>query len=73
MSQRRKMFDVQHPFFVPLYRRITVVGVALVWAGAELWLGNPLWAALFAICGLYCAHQFFIAFDPPATKEEELP
>lgn len=65
-----KFFDVQHPFFIPLWRRIAVVALCLGWAGFELALGSPFWAILFGAIGIWCAHQFFIAFDPPAPKAD---
>lgn len=60
----RKFLDVQHPFFIPLWRRVAVVGLTLGWAMFELISGSPFWAILFGAVGVYCAHQFFIAFDP---------
>lgn len=60
-----KLLDVQHPFFRPLWRRILVVALCLGWALVELAQGAPGWAALFGALGLYCAHQFFVAFRPP--------
>lgn len=59
-----RFLDVQLPFFIPLWRRVAVVALALGWATVELTAGSPFWAALFGAAGLYCAHQFFIAFDP---------
>jgi hypothetical protein len=60
----KRFFDVQVPFFIPLWRRVVTVAACLGWAALELWWGNPGWALLFGALGLYCAHQFFIAFDP---------
>lgn len=59
-----KLLDVQLPFFLPLWRRVLVVAMCLGWALLELATGSPGWAVLFGGLGLYCAHQFFIAFDP---------
>jgi hypothetical protein len=60
-----RLFDVQHPFFRPLWRRVAVVAICLGWAVFELLGGAVFWAILFGAAGLYCAHQFFLAFDPP--------
>lgn len=60
-----KAFDVQLAFFKPLWRRVALVALCGGWALLEWSWGNPGWAALFAVIGAYCAHQFFIAFDPP--------
>ena len=60
-----KLLDVQHPFFIPLWRRVATVALCYFWMVVELVTGGPGWALLFAALGTYCAHQFFIAFDPP--------
>ncbi len=64
-------FDLQHPFFLPLWRRVVVVVVTLGWTLVELIDGNAGWALLFGASGLYCAHQFFIAFDTKAIREKD--
>lgn len=64
------MFDVMHPFFLPLWRRIATVAACLGWSLLEFAWGNPGWAALFGGIGLYCAHQFFVAFDAEAIKKK---
>ena len=65
-----RLFDVQLAFFIPLWRRVALVGLCGLWAGVEVWLGNAGWAVLFAGIGLYCAHQFFIAFNPRMPDDE---
>lgn len=62
-------FNVQTPFFIPLWRRIVVVVLTLGWALVELAGGQVFWAMIFGAAGLWCAHQFFIAFDPPEPPE----
>lgn len=64
------MFDVQHPFFIPLWRRIFVVAACIGWALLELSWGNPGWSILFGAIGAYCAHQFFVAFDIEAIRKK---
>lgn len=59
-----KLIDVQHSFFRPLWRRVAVVVICLGWAMYELATGSPFFAILFGAAGLYCVHQFFIAFAP---------
>jgi hypothetical protein len=48
-----------------MWRRVLVVGICLGWAAVELVTGSVFWAILFGAAGVYCAHQFFLAFDPP--------
>ncbi|MBV7396021.1 hypothetical protein [Mameliella sediminis] len=68
---KQSAFDVQHPFFLPLWRRVATVALCLGWAGLELSWGNPLWAILFAAIGTYCAHQFFVAWDAQAVRKKQ--
>jgi hypothetical protein len=68
-----KLLDVQHPFFIPLWRRIATVAACIGWAGVEFWNGNAFWGVLFGGIGLFCAHQFFIAFDPKAPEPPRPP
>ncbi len=63
-------FNVQTPFFIPLWRRVAVVVLTLGWALVEVANGQMLWGLVFAAAGLWCAHQFFIAFDPPDPPEQ---
>jgi len=60
------MFDLlglRHRFFLPLGRRIAVVGAIGAWALLEFWQGNPGWAlAAFALAAV-CAVEFFVLFD----------
>jgi len=65
-----RMFDLQVPFFTPLWRRILTVAVALGWAGFELVSGSVGWAILFGAAGVYAAHQFFIAWDPKENDDD---
>ncbi len=53
-----KLLDPSHPFFRPLWVRVAVVGVALVWGVVELVFGSPGWAILFAVAGLYALWEF---------------
>jgi hypothetical protein len=49
-------------FFRPLWRRVAVTAVCVVWAGLELWHGEQLW--IFITLGLtaYAVWSFFITF-----------
>jgi hypothetical protein len=62
------MFNLQVPFFEPLWIRIATAVVVLGWAGFELITGSPGWAMMFGAAGAYAAYQFFVVWDP---KEED--
>ena len=61
---RRKLIDVQIPFFIPVWRRVAVVVVCVGWALLEATADNIEWAILAAGIAVYCAQQFFLCFDP---------
>lgn len=66
------LIDVQHPFFKPLWRRVAVVALCLGWGLFEFASGTPFWGVLFVGLGLFCAYEFFVAFDPDgASKPDE--
>ena len=63
-AMRRKLIDVQIPFFIPVWRRVMVVALCFGWALLEVTAENTEWAVLAVGIAIYCAHQFFLAFDP---------
>ena len=60
----QKAFDLQVPFFKPLWRRVVVVALCLIWAVFEVRNGAPFWGLVFAAAGLWCAYQFFFIWNP---------
>ncbi len=66
-----KFFDVQHPFFIPLWRRVLLVALCLGWALFEFATAQPFWGILFGATGLYCGYQFFVVFDPPQDRPKD--
>ena len=58
------MFDLDHPFFRPLWVRALVVAVCLGWAAFEFATASPFWGILFGAVGVYAAYRFFVTFEP---------
>jgi hypothetical protein len=58
------MFDLDHPFFRPLWIRVLIVAVSLGWALFEFAGGSPFWAILFGAIGVYAGYKFFFDFNP---------
>lgn len=63
--------EQQHPFYKPLWRRVTLVAVIALWLGFELYMGSSgLWIAMPAGMLAYAIYIFFITWpkddDPPA-------
>ena len=63
------MFDLQIPFFVPLWRRIVLVGLLLGWTTVEVLTGAFAWAILFGSIGVYAIYQFFVVWDPKLDED----
>lgn len=60
----KRVFEVRHPFFRPLWRRVVATGLCLGWAVFEWFNDAQIWALLFGTAGVYLALQFFVHFDP---------
>jgi hypothetical protein len=54
----RKLIDLYHPFFAPVWIRIVVVVVLVAWGLFELSTGAVLWAIIFIGIGAICAWRF---------------
>lgn len=59
------MFDLDHPFFRPLIRRVVVAAIVSGWAVFEFVSGSPFFGVLFAALGAWCCWSFF---GPNAAK-----
>lgn len=55
-----KIFDLEHRFFDPLWRRVLTSGVVGGWAVFEFVAGSAAWGMLFAGLGVYCVWSFFV-------------
>ena len=60
----KNAFEVRHPIFRPLWRRVVATGFILGWACVELYNGANLWGMMFGAAGIYLFLQFFVKFDP---------
>ncbi len=65
-----KFLGLDHPFFVPLWRRIAVVVFCLGWAVVEFTVGSPFFGVIMGALGIYCAREFFIDYEPPSSGEK---
>lgn len=65
LGAMKKAFDLRHPFFAPIWRRVLVVALTFGWAGVEYWNGSTGWALAFAGAGAWCVYQFFVVWELP--------
>tara|TARA_Y100000815_G_scaffold272098_1_gene300195 strand:- start:21994 stop:22209 length:216 start_codon:yes stop_codon:yes gene_type:complete len=66
-----KLFDFNDPFFKPLWIRIAVVAVAVLWGVFEFINGATFWGVLFVALAAVAFHGLFITFAPrePEAKD----
>lgn len=67
----KRLFDLDHPFFRPLWIRVATVAFCTGWGALEAWWGNPIWASLFWALAAYCAWGFFIDFNPRERDKDD--
>ena len=57
------MFDFDHEFFRPRWRRVAIVVFTGGWALVEFANGAPFWGVLVGAISLWCAWSFFTNED----------
>lgn len=65
------MFDLDHPFFRPLMRRILVAVIVSGWSVFEFLAGSPLFGILFGALGVWCCWSFFGPSAEETYKQKE--
>ena len=58
------MKDSDHPFFRPLWRRVTLVVFCAAWAVFEFWNGQAFWGTLAGGMAAYGAWEFLWNYSP---------
>lgn len=75
MSRRsRSAFDLDQPFFLPMWRRVLVVAACTLWALAEWASAEPFWALIASAFAVYSAWGLLLNFDAAkaeARREED--
>ena len=68
---RPKLFDLEVPFFLPVWRRVLAVGVPILWAMFEFSTGAVFWGLIFLGLGGIAAWRFANAdWDAVAAQAE---
>ncbi len=58
-----KFLDLNHPFFLPVWRRYATIGACAFWATFEWALGSPFWATLASGLTAYTGYTFLYNFN----------
>lgn len=61
----KSQFDLNHPFFAPLWRRVVLVAALAAWTAVEVASNAPFWAILFGAATAWCIYGFFVAWRDP--------
>ncbi|TIX20955.1 DUF3329 domain-containing protein [Mesorhizobium sp.] len=70
------MKDSEHPFFRPMWRRVAVVAVCIIWSIIEFATGTPFWGMIALGFAGYAVWQFFYLYKsvdeakPPVEPKE---
>ena len=56
----KPFLDPDHPMFRRAWVRWVTTLLPLGWGGFELWMGNPIWALLFAAAGAYAGWKLIL-------------
>lgn len=69
----KRVSDLNHPFYRPLWVRITLVAVTGLWASYENFvIKDPMWMVLTAGVFVYAAWVFLIKWVDPEDKPAEI-
>ncbi|PIO99243.1 hypothetical protein [Pleomorphomonas carboxyditropha] len=69
----KRVSDLNHPFYRPLWRRVLLVAVTGLWASYENFVvKDPMWMVLTAGVFVYAAWVFLIKWVDPADKPAEI-
>lgn len=66
----KSAFDLNDPFFKPLWLRALIVVAAIGWGVFEFVSGAAFWGTLFCAIGAYAFYGFFIVFNPREPDDE---
>jgi hypothetical protein len=55
----------RHPWFAPLYRRVAVVAVCVVWLALEAYAGEQVWTIIAVAVTGYAVWALLISYQAP--------
>ena len=68
---RRTLFDLDVPFFLPVWRRVAAVTVPVLWGLFEISTAEVFWGLIFLGMGAIAAWKFSTADWAAVAKEAE--
>ncbi|SMY07614.1 hypothetical protein [Flavimaricola marinus] len=65
------MFDLNHPLFLPVWRRYATVAVSISWLLLELSRNEVFWTILAAAMSGWAIKGLLISFDEEAARAKD--
>jgi hypothetical protein len=64
-------FDLQIPFFLPMWRRILLVAVCFAWGIFEFLAASPSWGVFFGALGGFALWKLFLSEWPETADQTD--
>jgi len=64
-------FDLQIPFFIPIWRRVALILVCHGWGLFEFANGTPFWGVIFVGLGVFASWQLFFDGWPDSNSSTD--
>ncbi len=71
IAREANLFETSHPMLRPLWVRLLICGVTLLWGCFELFMGSVTWAVIFGVVGLICVYHLLIDYVPPEERPDD--
>lgn len=59
--------EAEHPFYRPLWIRISLTSVLVAWTALEWARGEPFWGIMTSAAAVWAIWTFFLTYDPDAA------
>jgi hypothetical protein len=66
-----KLLDVNHPFFLPRWRRVALVAFLAAWALLEWAAMSLFWAIIVSALAVYAWYALLLTFDPAKAAGDQ--
>ena len=66
-----RFFGTDDPRLKPIWTRLSIVLVVVVWAISTVWMGDGLWMFIAGMALFYCVWTLLIAYSPPPDEPED--
>lgn len=58
----KRLFDLRHSMFRPVWARVLAVAIIVAWTGVEVANGAVAWAVVFGAAAAFMAWSFFVRY-----------